>query len=66
MGRALDAAIRVDSGGVSRHHARITVTGDRALLEDMGSKNGTFLSDSGLRRRRCCTMAIRSGLARSS
>ena len=44
MGRALDAAIRVDSGGVSRHHARITVAGDRALLEDLGSKNGTFLS----------------------
>ena len=44
MGRAMDATIRVDSGGVSRHHARITVAGDRALLEDLGSKNGTFLS----------------------
>ena len=44
MGRAHDAAIRVDSGGVSRHHARITVTGSHAVLEDLGSKNGTFLS----------------------
>ena len=44
LGRAHDAAIRVESGGVSRHHARITVTGDQALLEDLDSKNGTFLS----------------------
>ena len=44
IGRAQDAAIRVDSGGVSRHHARITVTGTQALLEDLDSKNGTFVS----------------------
>ena len=44
MGRAHDAPIRVASGGVSRHHARITVTGDRAMLEDLDSKNGTLLS----------------------
>jgi pSer/pThr/pTyr-binding forkhead associated (FHA) protein len=27
---------------VSRRHARLVVTGDRAVLEDSGSKNGTF------------------------
>jgi len=26
---------------VSRHHARIVVDGARAVLEDLGSKNGT-------------------------
>ena len=43
IGRAQDAAIRVDSGGVSRHHARIVVSGDEARVEDLGSKNGTFV-----------------------
>jgi pSer/pThr/pTyr-binding forkhead associated (FHA) protein len=28
---------------VSRRHARIVVTGDATVLEDLGSKNGTFL-----------------------
>jgi pSer/pThr/pTyr-binding forkhead associated (FHA) protein len=27
---------------VSREHARIEVAGDRAVLEDLGSKNGTW------------------------
>ena len=43
IGRAGDATIRIDSGGVSRHHARIVVTGDEARVEDLGSKNGTFV-----------------------
>lgn len=43
IGRARDAAIRVDSGGVSRHHARIVVSGNEARVEDLGSKNGTFV-----------------------
>jgi DNA-binding winged helix-turn-helix (wHTH) protein len=44
IGRAHDAAIRIDSGGVSRHHARIVVHGDAARVEDLGSKNGTFVA----------------------
>lgn len=44
IGRAHDAAIRIDSGGVSRHHARIVVHGDGARVEDLGSKNGTFVA----------------------
>ena len=43
IGRADDAAIRIDAGGVSRHHARIVVSGPEARLEDLGSKNGTFV-----------------------
>ena len=43
IGRAGDAAIRIDSGGVSRHHARIVVSGNQACVEDLGSKNGTFV-----------------------
>jgi DNA-binding winged helix-turn-helix (wHTH) protein len=43
IGRAADAAIRIDSGGVSRHHARIVVHGDEARVTDLASKNGTFV-----------------------
>jgi DNA-binding winged helix-turn-helix (wHTH) protein len=43
IGRAEDATVRIDAGGVSRHHARIVVSGDEARLEDLGSKNGTFV-----------------------
>jgi len=31
---------------VSRRHARITVSGDTATVEDLGSKNGTFIGDA--------------------
>jgi DNA-binding winged helix-turn-helix (wHTH) protein len=43
IGRARDADIRIESGGVSRHHARVIVTSDDARVEDLGSKNGTFV-----------------------
>jgi len=43
IGRAPDAAIRCDESGVSRHHARIVLEGGAATLQDLGSKNGTFL-----------------------
>ena len=43
IGRATDAAIQIDSGGVSRQHARILVSGREARIEDLGSKNGTFV-----------------------
>ena len=43
MGRASDARIVIDLARVSRHHARIVVEGARAVIEDLGSKNGTSL-----------------------
>lgn len=43
IGRARDASIRIDAGGVSRRHARIVVRGGEARVEDLGSKNGTFV-----------------------
>lgn len=43
IGRDPDAAVWIDSATVSRHHARIVVTDEGATLEDLGSKNGTFL-----------------------
>jgi len=44
LGRSNDVAIFVDDVGVSRHHARITIGEDGAILEDLGSKNGTTLN----------------------
>jgi hypothetical protein len=43
LGRSNEAAIFVDSIGVSRQHARISIGADGARLEDLGSKNGTYL-----------------------
>ena len=43
LGREREAVAWIDVHSVSRRHARIVVTGDRATLEDLGSKNGTFL-----------------------
>ena len=45
LGRDGDAASWFDSTSVSRRHARIVVTDGKALLEDLASKNGTFLGD---------------------
>ena len=36
--------MRIDHSLVSRRHARVSVEGDRALLEDLESRNGTFLN----------------------
>jgi DNA-binding winged helix-turn-helix (wHTH) protein len=41
IGRNAVADVPLDAAGVSRRHARITVEGGIAYLEDLGSKNGT-------------------------
>ena len=43
IGRAIDAEVWIDSESVSRRHAIIRVENGRAALEDLGSKNGTWL-----------------------
>jgi DNA-binding winged helix-turn-helix (wHTH) protein len=43
IGRAEDADVRIDEDTVSRRHARIVVKGKSAVLEDLGSRNGTFV-----------------------
>ena len=44
IGRAADAAIQIDSPGLSRYHARILVAEESATLEDLGSKNGSYVN----------------------
>jgi DNA-binding winged helix-turn-helix (wHTH) protein len=43
IGRDPRSAVWLDVAGVSRRHARITITERDARLEDLGSKNGTRL-----------------------
>jgi len=44
IGRAPEAAVQIDSPGVSRLHARIRIENGAATLDDLGSKNGTHLN----------------------
>jgi phosphoserine phosphatase RsbU/P len=38
-----EGGIQIDSPTVSRRHACISIRGAEAVLDDLGSKNGTFL-----------------------
>ena len=42
IGRDPDVEIRLDASTVSRRHARLIVTAGETVLEDFGSKNGTY------------------------
>ena len=44
VGRDLPIDVWLDSGGVSRKHARVVVEGESAWVEDLGSKNGTWVN----------------------
>jgi DNA-binding winged helix-turn-helix (wHTH) protein len=44
LGRAPEAAAWIESTHVSRRHALLTATAEGASIEDLGSKNGTFLN----------------------
>jgi DNA-binding winged helix-turn-helix (wHTH) protein len=48
LGRSEEAQVRVDAPGVSRLHARVVVTDDGATIEDLASKNGTFVGEQRL------------------
>ena len=43
VGRAPAAAVRINSTRVSRRHARILVSPEGARIEDLGSRNGTYV-----------------------
>jgi DNA-binding winged helix-turn-helix (wHTH) protein len=48
IGRDPGAPVFLDDRNVSRRHARILVTEDTATIQDLGSKNGTFLGEERL------------------
>ena len=43
VGRGPDAGVWLESPKVSRHHAKIVVTGTQVTIEDLASKNGTLV-----------------------
>ncbi|MFZ8933212.1 MAG: diguanylate cyclase [Bacteriovoracaceae bacterium] len=47
VGRSDDAKIRIDTDGVSRNHFKIIIhdDGTSVTLEDLGSRNGTYVND---------------------
>ena len=45
LGRDPDLELFLDAPDVSRRHARISIAGEEATIEDLGSRNGTFVSD---------------------
>jgi DNA-binding winged helix-turn-helix (wHTH) protein len=46
LGRDDSSVAWMDVHSVSRRHARLVVSGDTAIIEDLGSKNGTFVNGS--------------------
>lgn len=59
LGRGSDCDIVTDDGACSRRHARITMpkSGEAAIVEDLGSRNGTFVGGELVRTR----LAAREG-----
>jgi DNA-binding winged helix-turn-helix (wHTH) protein len=57
LGRGDEAGIRIVSSTVSRRHARIWVAGTEAVIEDLGSKNGSFVGE----RRVTASLRLRDG-----
>jgi hypothetical protein len=49
IGRALDNDIVIESGDVSRHHARIEYADDQLRVTDLGSTNGTRVNGKSIR-----------------
>jgi len=45
IGRLLDNTVVIDNPAVSNHHARIFLEGDDYIVEDLRSKNGTYLNE---------------------
>jgi len=44
IGRAGDLELKIRSASVSRVHAELTLAGDKLLVRDLGSSNGTFVN----------------------
>jgi hypothetical protein len=49
LGRSSDCHVTIEDPLVSRHHARIVLDGDRAVLYDLNSRNGLKLNGHGIK-----------------
>ncbi len=51
IGRHPECSIQIDDGSVSRHHARVTSDDGIWFVEDLDSRNGTFLNGQAVQQR---------------
>lgn len=51
IGRQAGATLKIANASVSRRHAMIEKQGERFIIEDLGSRNGTFVNDIPVNRR---------------
>jgi hypothetical protein len=49
LGRSSDCHVTIEDPLVSRHHARIVLEGDRAVLYDLNSRNGVKVNGAGVK-----------------
>lgn len=56
IGRLPDNTVVIDNPAVSSHHARLFLDGDQLIVEDLHSKNGTYLNEQHVMR-----AALKSG-----
>ena len=67
LGRGADCAVRTDDAMVSRKNCKISFTGGRWVVEDLGSSNGTFVNEVRVQKQalshadvvRCGTLQVR-------
>jgi len=45
VGRLVTAGVRIEATTISREHARLTIEGHTLRVEDLGSRNGSFVND---------------------
>ena len=55
IGRTQDSEIRLADAGVSREHARVFQVGQDYFLEDLGSRNGTWVDGARISQHRLKT-----------
>jgi Nif-specific regulatory protein len=51
IGRQAGATLKITNASVSRRHALIEKEGDKFIIADLGSRNGTFVNDVPVKRR---------------
>lgn len=63
VGRGKESDIVVDSPRLSRMHARLVVDGETIAVEDLGSKNGTFVNNMRIEKKHALVMGDQVRLA---
>lgn len=48
IGRGNEVALRIDDRWISRRHCRLTVEDDELVVEDLGSRHGTYVNGAAI------------------